>query len=313
MTTHYERLEVSPGADQDTVWRAYLSAVRHALTRDDGARDALVELDAAWETLRDPERRSAYDRSIGVTGPRDDLQHEREEVREEIMHLLTSLAETGRLPEPAQEAEHEPVPALPAADEGADDGGVDDEGRSDEGAADNGADDTAAPATTTSPHDESHRDALARNEPLPPSAPAAGPTVRAEGTAEPAPTPRRRHRRRRRPRSSARRKHPAVSHPRRMTVVVLWLLACAGVGSAVGWGVQQTLEPSAAFAQGACVALSPTEAFPAACDAPDAVAQVIAIVDSPTECDETEVGWIERPDGSYACLTALGSGNDQPG
>ncbi len=59
---HYRVLGVSPLADFATIHAAYrVLARRHHpdVTGDDGAMRAL---NAAWDTLRDPARRSAYDR-----------------------------------------------------------------------------------------------------------------------------------------------------------------------------------------------------------------------------------------------------------
>ena len=73
MPTHYEVLGVDPGADTETIRRAYLVVAKatHPDRRQTGdpARAARAEThirlaNAAWSTLRDPERRAAYDATL---------------------------------------------------------------------------------------------------------------------------------------------------------------------------------------------------------------------------------------------------------
>ena len=78
--THYQLLGVSPHASHEEIRRAYhRQALRH---HPDANPDAdpppapgrapaatMAQINAAWEVLRDPERRRAYDRAIG-TSPR---------------------------------------------------------------------------------------------------------------------------------------------------------------------------------------------------------------------------------------------------
>ncbi len=73
MPTHYEVLGVDPGADTETIRRAYLMVAKatHPDRRrtDDPERVARAEehirlANAAWNVLRDPERRTDYDRSL---------------------------------------------------------------------------------------------------------------------------------------------------------------------------------------------------------------------------------------------------------
>jgi hypothetical protein len=67
MVTHYERLGVPPDAGPDQVRAGYRRVVKHLhpdATGGDAA--AFVEATTAYETLRDPSRRAAYDReSLG--------------------------------------------------------------------------------------------------------------------------------------------------------------------------------------------------------------------------------------------------------
>ncbi|TYZ58988.1 hypothetical protein PybrP1_002140 [[Pythium] brassicae (nom. inval.)] len=64
VTTHYERLGVHPTSSADEIRRAYHRAARqlHPDKRSDAADDAaFVTVQAAYETLRDPALRAAYD------------------------------------------------------------------------------------------------------------------------------------------------------------------------------------------------------------------------------------------------------------
>jgi hypothetical protein len=64
--THYEVLGVAPGAPTSEVRRAYVAlARRHHPDRDGGDADAMRAVNEAWATLRDPDRRATYDRSLG--------------------------------------------------------------------------------------------------------------------------------------------------------------------------------------------------------------------------------------------------------
>jgi curved DNA-binding protein CbpA len=67
---HYAVLDVPPDADARTVRAAYLAAMRasHPDRRpgDHAAVDRARAVNAAWEVLRDPDRRAAYDRTRGA-------------------------------------------------------------------------------------------------------------------------------------------------------------------------------------------------------------------------------------------------------
>jgi len=76
VVTHYEVLGVDPGADTETIRRAYIMVAKatHPDRRQsaDPARSARAEehirlANAAWHVLRDPERRAEYDRSLRPT------------------------------------------------------------------------------------------------------------------------------------------------------------------------------------------------------------------------------------------------------
>jgi curved DNA-binding protein CbpA len=63
MRDHYERLGVQRDDDRETIWRAYLGAVRSALSGSKPAVD-LRALDQAWAVLSDPQSRAAYDLTL---------------------------------------------------------------------------------------------------------------------------------------------------------------------------------------------------------------------------------------------------------
>lgn len=68
-TDHYEVLQLSPGAEGETVERVYrlLAKRYHPDNRDSGDETRFREVRAAYDVLRDPERRAAFD------ARRDDL------------------------------------------------------------------------------------------------------------------------------------------------------------------------------------------------------------------------------------------------
>lgn len=73
--THYEALGVPVDAAADDVRRAYLRLARahHPDLHPDGRARAEAErrmqrVNEAWSVLSDPQRRAAYDRSVGVPG-----------------------------------------------------------------------------------------------------------------------------------------------------------------------------------------------------------------------------------------------------
>jgi len=63
---HYDVLGVTPTAPTSEVRRAYVSlARRHHPDRDGGDADTMRAVNDAWSTLRDPDRRATYDRTLG--------------------------------------------------------------------------------------------------------------------------------------------------------------------------------------------------------------------------------------------------------
>jgi hypothetical protein len=68
----YEVLQVDPGADADVIEAAYRVLARRYhpdRNRSAEATGQMARINGAWELLRDPERRRAYDRSRGLTQP----------------------------------------------------------------------------------------------------------------------------------------------------------------------------------------------------------------------------------------------------
>ena len=67
MPDAYEILQVHPSAAPEVIEAAYraLARLHHPdLTKDPEGEKAMVELNAAYETLRQPDQRAAYDRSM---------------------------------------------------------------------------------------------------------------------------------------------------------------------------------------------------------------------------------------------------------
>lgn len=66
LSSHYETLQVSPRASVDEIVGAFASHMRTARIRPDITVAHLAQLSVAYETLRDPAKRKAYDASIGL-------------------------------------------------------------------------------------------------------------------------------------------------------------------------------------------------------------------------------------------------------
>lgn len=68
----YETLQVSPRADPDVIEAAYRALARRYHPDRDPSPDAtarMARINHAWEVLRDPERRAAYDNERGHVAP----------------------------------------------------------------------------------------------------------------------------------------------------------------------------------------------------------------------------------------------------
>lgn len=65
-SNHYETLQVPPSATTDEIVEAFASHMRSARMRPDISVVRLAQLSVAYETLRDPAKRSNYDASIGI-------------------------------------------------------------------------------------------------------------------------------------------------------------------------------------------------------------------------------------------------------
>jgi curved DNA-binding protein CbpA len=66
LSSHYETLQVPPGATRDEIAEAFASQMRTARMRPDISVVRLAQLSVAYETLRDPAKRATYDASIGL-------------------------------------------------------------------------------------------------------------------------------------------------------------------------------------------------------------------------------------------------------
>ena len=65
--THYDVLGVARDAPVSEVRQAYMALARaHHPDRAGGDADAMRAANEAWATLRDPDRRATYDRSLGA-------------------------------------------------------------------------------------------------------------------------------------------------------------------------------------------------------------------------------------------------------
>ena len=70
--THYDVLGVREDAGAEEIRAAYLDLARRLHPDHAGGSDeAMQAVNAAWQVLRDPVRRQAYDRSLGRPDPRD--------------------------------------------------------------------------------------------------------------------------------------------------------------------------------------------------------------------------------------------------
>jgi hypothetical protein len=67
--THYDVLGVDATSTADQLRHAYRTAVKAAHPDTGGTPEAFARVQQAWEQLRDPQRRAAYDREIGADRP----------------------------------------------------------------------------------------------------------------------------------------------------------------------------------------------------------------------------------------------------
>jgi molecular chaperone DnaJ len=66
-TDHYRMLQVDPAADVEVIQAAYRVLARRYHPDHSGSDETMKRLNAAWEVLGDPNLRSEYDRSRGMT------------------------------------------------------------------------------------------------------------------------------------------------------------------------------------------------------------------------------------------------------
>lgn len=69
LSSHYDTLGVAPTASDEEISRAFAEQMRTARMRPDIAVARLARLSVAFETLRNPAKRRAYDSSLGLNRP----------------------------------------------------------------------------------------------------------------------------------------------------------------------------------------------------------------------------------------------------
>lgn len=65
-SNHYQTLAIDPAASNDQIVEAFSSQMRNARVRPDMSVARLAQLSVAYETLRDPQKRRAYDAALGL-------------------------------------------------------------------------------------------------------------------------------------------------------------------------------------------------------------------------------------------------------
>jgi curved DNA-binding protein CbpA len=99
MTTHrpdfYKTLQVDPEADPDVIGAAYRKLAQRYhpdVTDDPTARARMAAINAAWEILRDPAKRAAYDRDrrLGISSDYDASAGWEPQQRSPARHAPTS-------------------------------------------------------------------------------------------------------------------------------------------------------------------------------------------------------------------------------
>ena len=115
LSNHYDILRLKPGASSDEIVEAFAAEMRAARVRPDIPVARLAELSVAYETLRDPAKRRAYDASLEldrVAAPKPDASPTPAESR-----VAAFIASSLRDPvKPAEvEATPDPVPPSPAS------------------------------------------------------------------------------------------------------------------------------------------------------------------------------------------------------
>ena len=90
--THYDVLGVPSTAPTSEVRRAYVAlARRHHPDREGGDASTMRAINDAWSTLRDPQRRATYDRTLITTPTRTEPAPTRP--RTDLEDLLADLAD----------------------------------------------------------------------------------------------------------------------------------------------------------------------------------------------------------------------------
>jgi hypothetical protein len=109
---HYEVLGLSPSASKSEIDEAFGRELLLSRTRAFGA---LAEVSIAYEALRDPARRKAYDRSIGVNQTPPPVSAPTTVSFRSSAHFITAPAEPRADPLPLPEPEADPLPPVEEA------------------------------------------------------------------------------------------------------------------------------------------------------------------------------------------------------
>lgn len=113
LSNHYETLKVDPTASTNQIVEAFSSQMRNARVRPDITIARLAQLSVAYETLRDPAKRRAYDASIGLkpAAPKPLTVNVTPFIGAPVMDRLSRLADPS--PGPAQQPKQDPRQSVP--------------------------------------------------------------------------------------------------------------------------------------------------------------------------------------------------------
>jgi hypothetical protein len=113
LSNHYDILRVPRAASGDEIVEAFAAEMRAARLRPDIPVARLAELSVAYETLRDPARRRAYDSSLGLDrAPKPDPPRTLAPAESRVASFIASSLRDPVKPV-VTEAAHDPVPPPP--------------------------------------------------------------------------------------------------------------------------------------------------------------------------------------------------------
>ena len=97
MITYYEILEVSRMASKEVITKAYKVLVRKYhpdLEQDEGkkeeAKEKMVRINEAYETLSDDEKRKKYDDTIAILEEKERIEELKKQI-EELKHIIQEM------------------------------------------------------------------------------------------------------------------------------------------------------------------------------------------------------------------------------